>query len=348
VVVSKRLLGVDIGSSAVHVAEVDVQGKDGRQGALRAYGTAEVPMGAVRAGVVIDSGAVGTAIRHAMSSAGIKTKDAVVGIGATSIAVREVTLPEMPLSQAKKSLALYVEDVLPMPADEAVLDFYPTWSESVESRPTMHGMLVAVSKETATRVLEATERAGLNLQAIDLSAFAIYRSLATSATMGEVVTFVDIGARTTTVAVFSRGVPKLVRYLDGGTLSVVDALSAAGPFSAADAHRALHADAHTQLPPEVAQAVQGQMMNLLDGIRQTIVYYASTANADAPTQIVLTGGGSLINGLPQALASRTRMPLILGDPNAHLTGGTSAGTHALSSARQLIACAAGLTLREQK
>ncbi len=344
---STRVLGVDIGSSAVHVAEVDVQGKGGSQGSLRAFASAPVPQGAVRAGVVVDANAVGMAIRNAMSAGGIKTKDAIVGIGASSIAVREISMPEMPLSQARKSLALYVENVLPMPVDEAVLDFYPTWSDSQDSGAKMHGMLVAVSTENVTRVLEATEKAGLNLKAIDLSAFAIFRALVTPAAMAEVVTFVDIGARTTTVAVYSRGVPKLVRYLDGGTLSVVDSLAHGGQFTEADAYKALHADVRTPLPPEVAQVVQAEIGNLLDGIRQTIVYYASTANSGSPTQIVLTGGGAMLNGLPQALASRTRMPLVLGDPSVHITAGTKSAAQALASSRPLLACAVGLTLREQ-
>lgn len=343
---STRVVGVDIGSSAVHVAEVDVKSKDGRSGSLRAFASAELPVGAVRGGIVVDPDVVGAAIRSAMNQAHMKTKVAMVGVGAPSIAVREVSIPEMPLAQARKSLHLYVENVLPMPVDEAVLDFFPSSSETVEGRAMMNGVLVAASRDTVTRVLAATEKAGLELKAIDLSAFAILRSLGSTQVASQVVAFIDIGARVTTVAVYQRGAPKLIRFLEGGTQTIVESIAAAGSMTPADAHRALHADPQTPLAPHVQEEVQRHTNNLLDGIRQTLVYYASTGAAEPVTDIVLTGGGSLVNGLPQALASRARIRVSFGDPLLNVSPTAKGFSIANPAARSLMSTAVGLTLRE--
>ena len=86
---SSRVLGVDIGSSAVRVAEVEVRQKGRATGVLRAFGSANLAPNVMRAGSVVDSAAVGTAIRQAMSAARARCEVAIVGIGAPSVAARE-------------------------------------------------------------------------------------------------------------------------------------------------------------------------------------------------------------------------------------------------------------------
>ncbi len=202
-------------------------------------------------------------------------------------------VPQMPLAEARRSLGFHVENVLPMPADEAVLDFYPTSWDVVDSRPVMNGMLVAVSTAMVTQVLGATDKAGLDLKAIDLSAFAIYRALSDGATDSKTVAFIDLGARVTTVAVYSHGTPRVIRHLDGGTLSVADGISSSLGISFEDAYNALHGTVATGLTNDAVSAIRAQTDALFDGIRQTIQYYSSSSNAEPIAEIVLTGGGCL-------------------------------------------------------
>jgi len=344
--VSARVLGVDIGSSAVRVAEVEVRHKGRATGVLRAFGSANLPPNVVRAGSVVDSVALGTVIRQAMSAAGARCKTAIVGIGAPSIAAREMTLPQMPLVEARRSLSFHVENVLPMPADEAVLDFFPTSGDVVDSRPVMNGMLVAVSTEMVTQVLGATDKAGLDLKAIDLSAFAIYRALSDGATDSKTVAFVDLGARVTTVAVYSRGTPRVIRHLDGGTLSITDGISSTLGITFDDAYNALHGTVVSGLTNDAIAAIRAQTYALFEGLRQTIQYYGSSANAEPIAEIVLTGGGSLVPNLPQALASAARLPVSLGDVKSHVTIAPKIDRVKFEASQSLLATAVGLTLRE--
>lgn len=343
---SARVLGVDIGSSAVRVAEVEVRQKGRATGVLRAFGSANLPPNVVHAGSVVDAAALGAAIRHAVSAAGARCRTAIVGIGAPSIAARELTLPLMPLAEARRSLSFHVDDVLPMPADEAVLDFYPTSGDEVDSRPVMNGILVAVSKDMVTQVLGATDKAGLDLKAIDLSAFAIYRALSDGGTDSKTVAFVDLGARVTTVAVYSRGTPRVIRHLDGGTLSITDGIASSLGIPFDDAYNALHGVVVSGLTNEAIAAIRSQTDALFDGIRQTIQYYGGGGRVEPIAEIVLTGGGSMVPNLPQALASTSRLPVSLGDVMSHVTPLAKIDKGKLEASRSLLAAAIGLTLRE--
>ena len=118
----RSAIGLDIGTSGVRAAELSF-GKG--QVTLEKFGQVALPEGAVRDGEVVDPDAVAAAIKQLWAHTKFSSKKVVIGVANQKVIVRQVDLPWMPADEMKKSLAFQVQDFVPMPVEQAVLDFHP-------------------------------------------------------------------------------------------------------------------------------------------------------------------------------------------------------------------------------
>lgn len=349
-----KRLGLDIGATHVRLAEIEFSGKTTgptSRGTLVAYAQQPVPPGAVQGGEVIDIGAVGGAIKAAAARAKVTSKDVTVGVGSANVVVREVELPALPMAQMRSSLPFQVQEMLPMSPDEAMLDFYPTAQRDGESGQLLRGILVAAPKTTVTQNLLAVENAGLRPKMVDLSAFALLRSQMTEEAAQRIVAFVDVGARITTVIIAQQGLPRMARILPSGGQDVTDAVASA---THSDAQRSEELKRRLGFGQtlagseyEHAQEALGQSVrSLVESIRNTFVFYASNNPGSAIDSVVICGGGALLNGVGQYLASATRLPVSFGNPLARVAVGKKADASGLQGNEAQASIAIGLAFGE--
>src|SRR5437762_1837655 len=119
--VARRHIGLDIGSTAIRAAEVSTSG-----GKPRLVRVAQVPTpaGAVASGEIRDPDQVSDAIRELWRSARFRSKDVMLGVGNQRVVVREVTLPWLEEKELRQSLPFQVQEFVPIPVDDAVLDYH--------------------------------------------------------------------------------------------------------------------------------------------------------------------------------------------------------------------------------
>ncbi len=346
---STRVIGLDIGTTAVRAAELEF-GAGGPTGknppSLVRFGEVAIPLGAVRDGEVVQPETVSNALRQLWAQAKFLTKDVVIGVGNQRVLVRELDLPWMPLPQIRESLPFQVGEMLPMSTDEALLDFYPTAEVDGDQGRVARGMLVAAQRDTVTANVLAVEGAGLRPQMVDLNAFALIRALARGDLARTTAAFVDVGATITTVVIADRGVPRLVRSLPTGGQHATNALATARGISVPEAE-ALKREvgigyAVSSDRQDAAEAVGGVMRALIESVRNTFVYYAGNHPGAGIEIVVLTGGGSHLPGLGQYLSSASRLPATLGDPLAGLRSAKGSRRESLAGRESVIALPIGL------
>ena len=340
------VIGLDIGTTHVRAAEVVVGKGNNGQGTLVRFGQVPLPAGAVRDGEVAEQSTVTTAIRRLWAEAKFASRDVNIGVGNQRVVVRELDLPWMPLPQLRASLPFQVQEMLPMSTDEALLDFCPTGEGTGPAGRTIHGMLVAATKDTVRANVMAVESAGLRPQLVDLSPFAILRSVVRGDLLQRTVAVVDIGARVTQVVVADQGTPRFVRILPSGgqnaTDAVATALSVSGP-EAEDIKRQLGIGFAIQ--PEFAaatEALNAVVVPLVEAIRNTLVYYAGNNPGAGIDLVVLTGGGAHLPGLGQYLSSASRLPVTMGDPLTTLRMAKSLGNQQLPEHPSMLTMSIGL------
>lgn len=348
-----KRVGLDIGATSVRVAEVEFSNATAAatgNGTLVSFGVTALPRGAVQGGEVVDVGAVTAAIKKSFTDAAIATKEATIGVGAESVVVRELEIPEMPMDQLRSSLPFQVQELLPMAASEAMLDFFPTGQRDHNGMSMLRGILVAAPKTTVSQNLLAVEGAGIRPLGVDLSGFALMRAQLAGDAASRVVAFVDIGARVTTVVVSQAGQPRLVRTLSAGGQEVTDGVAAALRIDQQEADDIKRQIGLGQAPNRdwqpAQEAILASTRNLVDAIRNTFVYHASNNPGEAIERVVITGGGAHMPGLGQYLASATRLPVSYGNSFARVQIGKKVSPDSVRGYEARVPIAVGLAFGE--
>ncbi len=350
-VAARTAIGLDIGTSGVRAAELAF-GKSGIT--LEKFGQVALPEGVVRDGEVFDPDAVTEAIKQLWAHTKFASKKVVIGVANQKVIVRQVDLPWAPLDELKGSLGFLVQDTIPMPVESALLDFYPLEDLTGDGGVKMvRGLLVAASREMVSSHLSAVQKAGLQPEMVDLTAFAVLRALADMDDVGmggQLEALVDVGARVTNVIVHEGGVPRFVRILLMGGQDVTEAVVDRAGVSSAQA-TALKQEIGMQATGATMEAqAAGRVMDaagqaFVDQVRGSLDYYTASSGSQPLSRLVLTGGGSRLIGLAERLAQATRVPVVPGNPFADLTvGKTGLSPEQLTFVEPLASVPVGLAL----
>jgi type IV pilus assembly protein PilM len=312
---STQLVGVDIGSGSIRAVEVSGVGTK-RPNVARFFSLA-LPEGAVKNGEVIEVNTVAAALKQLWNAAKFGSKEVVLGVGNAKVLVRDLTVPKLSQAEIRESLPTHVQEMLPVPVADALLDFYPISEGMSETGPVVTGLLVAAIKDAVLANVKAVQLAGLTPVGVDLIPFALTRLTSPSRMIGNVA-HIDIGARTTNVIVTSGGVPQFVRIIANGghdlTAALADRLSIS-ELEAENLKRSLGLGGVT-IPPDQAPAIaiiREVTGTLLTSLRNTLSFFANTRQNEPYSGIVLTGGGAQLLGFADALSEMTRIPVVLGD-----------------------------------
>jgi type IV pilus assembly protein PilM len=114
-----NLIGLDVGTSGVRAVELVPKR---RSFAVKRFAEVPLPRGVVRAGAVVDPGALTEHLRELWSVGRFGSKRVVLGIANAGVLVRQVDLEWMPPDDFRKALRYQVQDVLPFPVEDANLD----------------------------------------------------------------------------------------------------------------------------------------------------------------------------------------------------------------------------------
>ena len=164
---AKTIVGLEVTEESVRAAEISL----GRKPQLIAYGEVPLPPEAARDSEVLDPGAVAVALRQLWTGARFKSKDVVLGVASRRILVREYTTQAMRPDLLRDALPYQVQDLLPVPASQAVLDFFPLSQQGDQ----VSGLLVAAVAENIEQIIATLAKVKVRAQAVDLAAFGLAR-----------------------------------------------------------------------------------------------------------------------------------------------------------------------------
>ncbi|MET0435240.1 MAG: pilus assembly protein PilM [Cellulomonas sp.] len=299
---TNRRIGVDLGRTAVRVAEVD--GAPGKRLRLLRFGEHPLPPGCVERAEVIDPKRVSAAVRRACKAAGVRSRDVVLGVAGEHAIVRPMTLPAASREQMRASLPFLVQESLPVPVADCVLDFYPIRREGQQ----VEGLLVAVPDAATASAVQAVEQAGLRVVGVDLAAFALVRAVVEPRGPHAVVAVVDVGADGVQIVVAEHRVPQLVRFGAAAGAALVADLARILQVDPGTAEQALHDD--RALHGDLAPVIAGHTERMAATVAETLAFHAQSGNRPVEA-VLLTGRGAGLPGFGQYLATFARVPVSL-------------------------------------
>ena len=273
------LVNLGLGRSAGSVVGLDIQPGFIAAAQGRGNGSVVVEKAAamslspdtLRHGEVNDEGRLAEALRELFGESGL-SKRVRVGIANQRTVLRTLELP--PVTDAKELAAavnFQAQEQVPMPLNNAVLDFHALGVINTPAGPRQQVVLVAAQRDMVERLLGAIEQAGLIPVGIDLSAFALIRSLYAPGTDAPVegeegegvprVLYLNVDGLTN-LAIAEGPVCRFTRVVGGGIESMAAELAAKREISTPEARALLFAanlaeaaGAEEWGPPDPAQPV---------------------------------------------------------------------------------------------
>lgn len=343
---AKKTVGVDIGSTAVRVAQVDGLNEDSL---AKVSKCAVVPLapGAVVNGRIKDTKLVGFTVAKALKLASASGYGIIVGTSTPEAAIAPVKLPQaVKPADFANAVILQGKPISPrVPLDSSAISMFEVGQDDELEARFLLGAATEASE--VSHLFEAVKAAKAAPRAIDLAGAGTMRALTrTFPNTSDVVTIVDIGATKTTVVTRQGQFLRSVRTLEIGGDDITRALMGATDESYDIAERRKRSLDLRQQPssagPAETKASYGVMETTavqsdnsgLDRILEalhfsadqmiesiaTVIESETVRYPGAPTQgVVLAGGGALLRGLKESVSARTGVPALLGRPWAVLT-----------------------------
>jgi type IV pilus assembly protein PilM len=328
---AKGITGLKIGASQLAAARVS------NNGSAELLQVAREPLapGIVVGGELRDPDALAEALKEFFAKNGLPKRSVRLGIANNRIGVRTfeisgITDPK----QLGNAVRFRAQEALPIPIDEAVLD-YQVLGEGVdeEGNPTQRILLVVAYRELIDRYVDACKKAGIILSGIDLEAFALLRALqapqdGVGSDPSAALVAVAIGHERSTFAVSDGRVCEFTRVLDWGgsalNVAIARAIDAA-PSEVEGFKRALaltdemvpdglSADQAKKAREAIRRAIQSFARELVSSLQ----YYQNQPGSLGIGEIVLTGGTAHLPGISGELERLIGVRVRVGDPLARM------------------------------
>jgi type IV pilus assembly protein PilM len=326
----KRLVGLKIGASQLAAARVS------NNGAAELLQVARQPLeqGVVVGGEVRDPEALATALKQFFAKNKLPKKNVRLGIASNRIGVRIFDLVGIDdEKQMENAIRFRAQEALPIPIDEAVLDYH-VLGESVDEDGTklQRILLVVAYRELVDRYVSACRRAGISVAGVDLEAFALLRALgaprADDASADAAVVAVAIGHDRSTFAVSDGRTCEFTRVIEWGGATLNVAIARAldlAPSEVELVKRLVSLDSEA-IPEGIEQdqymlavdAVRKQVQAFARELVSSLQFYQHQPGSLGIGEIVITGGTTALVGLAGELERLIGVRVRVGDPLARM------------------------------
>jgi type IV pilus assembly protein PilM len=328
---AKRIVGLKVGASQLAAARV------ANNGSAELLQVAREPLepGIVVGGELRDPDALAEALKEFFAKHKLPKKGVRLGIANNRIGVRTFDVDGIDdPKQLTNAVRFRAQEALPIPIDEAVLD-YQVLGEGVgeNGQPTKRILLVVAYRELIDRYMHACKKAGISLAGIDLEAFALLRALqapqdGTAEDPSAALVAVAIGHDRSTFAVSDGRICEFTRVLEWGgaalNVAIARALDAA-PSEVDGVKRSLALTDEMvpeSLTPEQAKKARDAMRRAIQTFARELVsslqYYQNQPGSLGIGEIALTGGTAHLHGLAGELERLIGVRVRVGDPLARM------------------------------
>ena len=368
-----RAVGLDIDRGALKAVQIS---ESGGNYALQHVGYRKLPPGAVSEGEVADGDLLAAELKEFWSSHSFKGKTVYLGVANQKVVVRLLDFPRMSPDDLKGAIGFEAQDHIPMPIDEAILD-YMVLGPQGEGSNLDRILIVAAQKEMISRYATAIRAAGLRPQGIDVKALSLVRSTLPSALFDDegATLLLDIASEISSLVVTQSGNPTLTRFIPGGSGYLAQAIADSADLPEEEAERQLMNprvrigpdaesagisldkdgddvaedgdDFDPALMYDVRRGLEDAVQTLAEDMQRSVEYHYSQPGSREVTRLIVSGEGALVNGLDAYLGELLGVAARRGTPFQKLSGNRSnVSDEQLRVMEPVLAVALGLSLEE--
>jgi len=207
---------------------------------LQHVGYRRLAPGAIVDGEVADHDLLAAEIKEFWASHSFSGKSVSLGIANQKIVVRLLNFPRMNEKDLRSAINFAAQDHIPMPIDEAVMD-YVVLGPKGEGSDLDRILIVAAQRDMISRYTSAVRSGGLRIAGIDVKALSLIRSTLPNALFEDegAIVLLDIGTELSNLVVSQNGIPTLTRFIPGGSRYFSQAVADAANLPEEEAEKQL-------------------------------------------------------------------------------------------------------------
>ena len=314
-----QIFGLDIGSSAIKIAEV--KGNRSKR-ELVALGSAPTPGRGTLSEAENDQRELSQAVRTLVQESKISTPYVVTSLPESQIFTRVIEMSSLTDSELNSAIKYEAEQYIPLPLTEVKLD-YEVLSRPESNNPDkkMEVLLVAAPNVLINRYLKIIDMAGLKPHALETEITASCRSLILASQFSPTTLILEIGATTTELSVISDKKIVFTRSIATGGLAFTRAVAQDLGFETeqAEEYKKTYGLDAAQLEGKIATSIKPIFDVVTAEVRRALAYWAGRRADDTIKRIIVTGGSARMPGLIPYLTDATGLEAELGNPWEGLT-----------------------------
>ncbi|MES3038936.1 MAG: type IV pilus assembly protein PilM [Bdellovibrionota bacterium] len=303
---SKKILGIDIGSSSIKFAELDVSKNSAT---LQSFGIVPTPGGSVGTGEVQDPNSLAAVLRGAVQQLKTKRKNISLGLWGTAVIVKRVTIPRMDKNLIKDQVRFEAEQYIPFDISTVALDYHLL--NFKQGPETMDILLVGAQNDLIASYIEAIDAANLKTSIVDVSGFALANIFEFNYGVfpNTAIGILNFGATVTNFVVvfdgeviFSRDIP-----VGGANFSHEISKGLGVSINEAESFK-LNAVRSQEVPEEIHSIIASTNESLAEEIRNSLDFVNITSQGVQIQRCFFTGGSSATVGLIDTISRVTQLP----------------------------------------
>ena len=231
-------------------------------------------------------------LRQAIEAGGFAANRVRISVKGQGVILRFIQFPQMKESELRSALTYELDQYIPFKAPDVIWDFHILEENiAVSKGSAMSLLLVAVKRDELLATMQMFERAGLQIDLIDVDALAVMNALEffQPESFKTAVGILDIGTEISTLSFILNGKPRFIRDISHGGQDIIKRMKRKLGLTAEQAVQQIEVD-HAPTP-EAAAVLKEGLGDLVSDIKVSLNYYLDQVQSAEPVKTLFVSGG---------------------------------------------------------
>ncbi|MBA4394674.1 MAG: hypothetical protein C0407_14075, partial [Desulfobacca sp.] len=323
---TKNIIGIDVGTYSLKIAQAQ---RAGEKVALLTYEVVRMPK-PEGSSQTWSRQEISAFIRHTLKGLGIKTSGVASEVSGPWTVARHLFVQDLADEEIREAIRWGAKSDFPFSLEEAIIDFYKLDVVKREEGDSEAEIISAVAtRQVVEEHLALLKETGLKPTFFSIPPFDLMQAyrITQPSPWSETAAFIDLGHKNARIIVLKDGKLKFSREFsvagEAFTYSLTGSYEVNGRMVELDASQAERIKIKSGLLEEweddqmiegvpqeqVQKRLRPVMDRLILELERSLNYYKTEFKDYEIKRILLTGGGSLLTGLPMALENNLEIPV---------------------------------------
>ncbi|MDP8213401.1 MAG: type IV pilus assembly protein PilM [Candidatus Zapsychrus exili] len=261
----------------------------------------------------VKNGDITSAVRDILGSLKYPYDSVYTAVSGRGTLIRYISMPRMSFEDLRNSFEIEADKYFPFSRDQIYTDCYILDPQGKDKQ--MSVMVAASKKEIVDKRVSILSDIGVKTEFVGINPVALANAASVLGSAekykNECVAFLDLGESVSNLTVLIDGLPKFTRDIFVGGRDFTKRISNALEISFDEAEK-LKINPKKELQ-NIKDACETSIMNIVQELKLSFDYLVTEKNVEI-SKLILTGGGSLVGGVLEALEKSLDMKVEKWDP----------------------------------